>query len=349
MASAIASRLLPSTLALLAFALPAVALAEPTAADKATAQALFEHGKQLMREGHYFEACPKLAESQRLDAGIGTLLYLADCYEKAGQTASAWAQFLEAAAAARAAGQGDREKKARDRAAALEGHLNKVVITLAPGADHPGVEVRRDGAVIPRPLLGTPLPIDPGEHKLTASAPGKKTWSLAFTLPRSDAPPPQSFVIPALEDGPPGEAPVAPLSPSGDPGQGPSRRMDPGPPPAPQKTSPVRAAGFALVGVGVAGAAAGGILGGLALAKNSDSSAHCRANDVCDSQGADDRHAALGLARGSTIALIAGGGVFVTGLVMLLASPAKGDERQVLMASPTIAKGGGGLSIAGSF
>src|SRR5205823_5224096 len=130
-----------------------------------------------MKEGRYADACAKFQESQRIDPGIGTMLYLADCFEKNGQTASAWSQFLDAAAAARAAGQPDREKKARERASALEGRLNRLSITLLPGADVAGLEVKRDGVVVPKAAFGTPVPIDPGEHVVAASAPGKRPWS----------------------------------------------------------------------------------------------------------------------------------------------------------------------------
>src|SRR4051812_6541321 len=92
--------------------------AEPTAADKATAESLFVEGRRLLAAGKYAEACPKFAESQQIDSGLGTLLNLGDCYEKNGQTASAWASFREAASTA-ARSSDSREKVARDRAAAL--------------------------------------------------------------------------------------------------------------------------------------------------------------------------------------------------------------------------------------
>jgi hypothetical protein len=69
----------------------------------------FDDGKRLAAQGRYAESCPKLAESQRLDPAPGTLMNLADCYENAGLTASAWATWLEAASATKQAGQVERE------------------------------------------------------------------------------------------------------------------------------------------------------------------------------------------------------------------------------------------------
>src|SRR3954466_14533076 len=97
------------------------------ASDKAAAESLFDEGKKLASEHKYAEACPKFSESLRLDSGVGTMLYLADCYEKVGQTASAWGQFREAAAIAKR--QNDaREKIARERAARLEPKLSRLSI-----------------------------------------------------------------------------------------------------------------------------------------------------------------------------------------------------------------------------
>ena len=70
--------------------------------NEAAAEALFDEAKKLANDGKFAEACPKFAESNRLDRGAGTLIHLADCYEKNKQTASAWATFKEAASAAQA-------------------------------------------------------------------------------------------------------------------------------------------------------------------------------------------------------------------------------------------------------
>ena len=93
------------------------------AANRAAAQALFDQGRNLMKDGKFDEACPKLEESQRLDPAIGTQFNLASCYEKAGKTASAWTLYLEVAAETRKLGQSQREEVARSRAKVLEAQL----------------------------------------------------------------------------------------------------------------------------------------------------------------------------------------------------------------------------------
>src|SRR5687767_9143297 len=72
-------------LACVAFAgVPVVASAAPASAqthDAAAATQLFQEGRDLLKQGKHAAACAKLAESQRLDARVGTLLNLADCEE----------------------------------------------------------------------------------------------------------------------------------------------------------------------------------------------------------------------------------------------------------------------------
>src|SRR4051794_35386626 len=87
--------------------------AHAEARDPVAAQALFDDARRLMAAGQTAEACPKFAESQRLDPGIGTAFNLADCYEKSGHVASAWALFLEVVSQARASGESDREAAAK--------------------------------------------------------------------------------------------------------------------------------------------------------------------------------------------------------------------------------------------
>jgi hypothetical protein len=118
-------------------------------------------------------ACPKLAESYRLDPGTGALLASALCYERAGKTASAWDAYSETADRAKREGNLEREKAARAKMGELEAKLSKLIVRFAAGAEARSVEVTRDGVVLSASLQGVALPIDPGEHVVEARGPGR--------------------------------------------------------------------------------------------------------------------------------------------------------------------------------
>jgi len=145
--------------------------------SKAAAEALFVEGRNLVIQGDYAAACPKFEASQKLDPGLGTMLNLADCYEKAGRTASAWAQYREAIPAARAAGSGERANLAEERAKALESRLSTLTIQVMGEVNGQDVEVLRDGIPVDRAAIGTAIPVDPGSHEVVARAPGHTPWS----------------------------------------------------------------------------------------------------------------------------------------------------------------------------
>jgi hypothetical protein len=147
--------------------------------DAVAAQTLFQEARALMRQRNYSDACPKLEESLRLEAGvgesgIGKQFDLADCNEQIGKLATAWAGFLAVASQSKQANQAEREKSARKRARALESRLPKLVIAV-PSAEQ-GLEVRRDGIALDAAGWGAVVHVDPGTHRVTATAPGKQPW-----------------------------------------------------------------------------------------------------------------------------------------------------------------------------
>src|ERR1700730_13198351 len=99
------------------------------ASEVARAEALFSEGTKLMEASNYADACPKLASSQRLVRGIGVTLYLGECYERSGKTASAWAQFRLAESLANSRGD-KRAAVAHDRAESLEAQLPRLKIVV---------------------------------------------------------------------------------------------------------------------------------------------------------------------------------------------------------------------------
>lgn len=161
----------------------AVASAQPSAADKTTAQALFDAALKEMDAGRLNDACPKLVESQRLDPSIGTKYYLADCLEKQGRIAAALTYFGEVAAEARALKQADREKFAKKRAEALGAKVPKLVLAVPDAMKRlEGLSIKRDGAAIGEILFGVAVPLDPGFHVVEVAAKGKAPWEQKVEL-----------------------------------------------------------------------------------------------------------------------------------------------------------------------
>src|SRR5262245_40441563 len=119
--------------------------------DPVVAEALFQEGRTLLDQGKAAEACPKLAESHRLDPATGTLIALALCREAEGKLASAWAAFADAEGRARTEGSKDREAVAHERAAALYPRLSTLSIDVSEDASAiAGLEIKRDGVVLGR-------------------------------------------------------------------------------------------------------------------------------------------------------------------------------------------------------
>src|SRR4051812_36083964 len=133
-----------------------------SAGDKPMAEALFRAAKDLQASGKLSEACPKYAESHRLDPKPGTILNLATCHELEGRTATAWADYDEAATFAARARQTDREKFARGKVDELAKKLSYVVFRFP---EVTGLEIVLDGKALTTASAGTRVPIDPGEHE----------------------------------------------------------------------------------------------------------------------------------------------------------------------------------------
>lgn len=322
--------------ALACMAVPSAAHAD--AAQAATAQALFEEAKGLAAKEQFAAACPKFAESQKLDPAAGTLLHLGNCYEKVGKTASAWATFLDAAAAAKQQGRAEWEKLARSRAAALEPKLSRLTIT-APAAVA-GLEIKRDGVGVSQAALGTALPVDPGEHAVEASAPGYAPFSAKVVVgPNADK---KEVAVPSLTPAPKGAA---------DPNAGGTVTPPPPPPPRPPESdsgSGTKTIGLVVAGVGVAGLAVGGVTGLMAMSANDDAKKLCPNDGACGSRdGVDKNDEAKTFALVSTVGFVAGGALLAGGAVLwLTAGPSKKGNVQI---APIVGATDGGLLVRGAW
>jgi len=327
------------------------AYAQRSVSDKAAAEALFDEALQLMNDKRYAEACPKLEESQRIDAGIGTLLYLAECYEKTGRTASAWATFREAASAASAAGQGDRARQGKARADRLEPLLSKLTVTVAnENKSIPGFQITRGGELVQAPLFDAAVPVDPGNLVIEATAPGYEPVTKTVTVPGNGGR--AQVQIPALVPAP-GTSPV-PAAGAGaaaggqtQAGQGQNQQDPLAPGASSSDGSTQRTVGIVVMGVGAAGLVVGTIFGVDALQKNNDAKDICGDDTSCPSQAGEDlSDDAQQAALVSTIGFVAGGVALAGGAVLYLTAP-DGSEAGRMQLSPIA--GGAQFSFAGRF
>jgi hypothetical protein len=300
------------------------AWAQGTAADQTLAQTLFDEGVKLMDQGHFADACPKLAESQRLDPGGGTLLNLGYCRQNEGKLASAWAAYNEALSQAIKDGRKDREATARVHVDELEKKVAKLAIDLSDAAQKTDqIEIRIDGTAVRQAAWGMLSPIDRGVHAIVVNAPGKREYRA--TVEVKDDATTQRVSIPALED-----APIAPK------------------PPLAEEEHHSRAqatVGWVTGSVGVVLLGVGVITGALAIDAHGQSNSQCQLpGGTCTQQGYDLNERSKTYAWLSDFGVGLGVAAIVTGIVLVVTAP-KATARVV----PVVSANGAGAAVLARF
>ena len=287
-----------------AFALIAKsALAQPN--DPAVARELFEEARVLMTKGDFAEAEKRLTAALEHSSGRGIKYQLAVCHEKLGHVARAWLLYVEVAEGSRVAGETDRERVARARAAELTPRVPHVRLAVSD-AD---AVVRRDDETLAS--WDAPLALDPGKHAFHVEAAGHKPWDGVVELHEGDN---VEVRVPSLEL----DVVKPPLP----------------PPPLPlivvkrpfaEHVEPLRSTTRTFgLGVGVAGVLALGVGAGFVVASAvtyGSASSMCDALDHCSPQGAAIRGDALTYGDVATGLLIGGAVALAAGAVMWLVAP----------------------------
>jgi hypothetical protein len=316
------------TLCFIGFTLAGPARAEePSSA--ARAETLFHAGRQLMRERRYAEACPKLAESQRLDPAPGTRLNLADCWEHEGRMASAQREFLAVAASAEKDGEKERAAVARARANQLENKVTKLALMVPAESRVPGLQVFRNSVLVVEADWSKPEPVDPGPFLIEARAPGRRSYRSEFKLSGDGAT--HNLTIPPLISD---RGPAAPA-----------------PPVAASRGQWLQRGGIALAGIGVAGVALGAVFGVRAVnLYHRSQDEGCDDDDACPAGALETRRSAVRAGNASTVALVAGGALLAGGAgIYVWGARERASERAVLAARVAPLLGGAFASVSADF
>jgi hypothetical protein len=306
----------------------------------AQAEALFNAARTLRDAGDYTAACPKFEASMKLDGQLGTLINIADCYEKLGKWATAWARYKAAQEWAERDND-DRLKFIGDGRTRVAPKVPKIIITVTnPAAD---LRVKREDTEISDAMVGVPLPIDPGRSTVSILRGGDvletrdieakegETTELSLDLAAIAAAHPAVVVEP---------------------------QPAPQPQPQPQPDKPTgpydpthRNVGLVVGGVGVVAVlVAGGLEIGALIKKGQAESDDACVNKFCSAEGLSAADDAKTFAEVGQWVGIGGLATLAIGATIFFTAPSEPDgDSAALKPIPWVGPGIAGLSLGGSF
>ncbi len=333
--------------------------------DPAAAEALFQEGRKLMTDGQIAAGCEKLKDSFALDPMSGTMLNLADCYEKQGRSATAWARFQNAISLAKSQGKAEQAAEANRRMKSIEAELSYLTVMVPEPV--PGLEVRRDDIEVLPASFGEPLPSDPGAIVVSATAPGYKSVKVKVELgARRDK---KTVTLPKLvqlekgevaeplEAAAGGEAPVAKAE-SNQEGQAKqeaakdTKSDEPVKAPEPEAvTNGPSKAPWVVGGLGLAIAATGGVFGFMATQSNHDAVLLCPSHRNCSKPALDAEKKRNNQATIANVGVGAGLAVVAASAIWIAFGGSSSGDRESarITLHPAVAPGAAGLWAAARF
>jgi hypothetical protein len=350
-------------------------------AQNAQAERLFEEGNKLMADGKLAQACAAFEASNRVEPRAGTLIQLGECRERNQQFASAWSAYKDAL---NLATDPRKQKFATTKAAALAPRLSYLTVAVSDQSRIRGLVLTRNGTSLDPMLWNRTLPVDGGDHVITARAPGYETWQKTVHVPVERAK--LSVDVPALAKtskvtASGGTSPPTSSSPSA--ASSTASNPPATSPPSPtvivpvttvvqqalhvELAEPARKTGvtpgtepasatrkYLTIGAGATGVAAVGIgllFGAKARSTYNDAKTLC-VNLACDPADTDKGkqliHDARSDATVSTVLVAAGGAAIVASAILYLTTPRE-REQATARITPIIHDRGTGLAIIGRF
>jgi len=310
------------------------AQAQPSIHDPIGAEALFRRGLAALKAGDWGLACSKFQASVDLEPAVSTWVKVAKCHEHDGKLASAWYDYQRASKLNHELEQTAKRREELDdhirkAVASLEPRVPKLSISVEPRPE--GLQIYRDGVLLAPSALNEELPVDPGEHEVTARALNYREQrqivnaaegavvhcNLVLTLePAAETtnPAPLPPVTPAI----PQVAPVA--APEAQSSHQASLRN---PPPETQSGWHQRHSAFVLGGAGIVGLGIAAYFGIHTLSLVSDSNSHCPL--YCDGEGKSLRDRATRSQNYGFLAAGLGAATLGIGVTLYVTAPAAKD------------------------
>jgi hypothetical protein len=281
--------------------------------DAATAEALFQRGRDALEAENWDTACESFEESLRLDQAAGTAMNLAACEEKRGKLASAWEAWHESL---RLLPENDRRREfAEQRLAELDADLPRLTIVLKKSAPQ-SATVIRDDIPLGSASWGLSLPVDAGPHTVLVKAPGYEDRTYQIVSETRSAKVLQVEPGPALTKVPPNEA------------AGPA----------------LRNWSYVAGGVGLAGFVGAIVTGAMLPGTKRTVEQECDAS-MCSSEGLDADRRGQALLVSNTVSWIVAGVGVSTGAVLFVLSMKDNESN----ASAQVAINADRLTLSGTF
>lgn len=323
--------------------------------QRANARALADQGVEAFNEGHWQAAIDLFDRAESLVDAPTHLLFSARAHAKLHHYVKARELYLrighlELAPNAPKAFH-NAQQSAADELKDVEPHIGRLTISVH-GAEPKATKVMLDDVAVENVLIGVARPIDPGEHRVRAEAPGfaaqTKTVSVADGAAQSitlELVPGASSEAPSTPEVAPG--PATPGAPSG-PASAPDL--------APSVTNGKRVASYVALGVGVVGIGVGSIFLASSASKRSDADqkfADCggptrctNSNPLSKEVGSLDDSARSAKTIG-IVGMVVGGVGLATGVTLFVLS--RPHEQATASWTITPRVGLGSASVSGTF
>lgn len=288
---------------------PMTARAETVSPEIAAARKKFDKAVDLEKAGDFKGALAVLREVAAVKATPEVHFHLGVCLEKLGRLVEARAEYIESRTKAEVKDEGEvLTKKANDRVTDLDARIPKVAIAVPEDVINAKVSV--DNAAPVSLLVNPVISLDPGTHKLTITASGRRAYSRTILVKERDPVFNMTVEMPAEEVDEPAPPPPKPVV------TPPPRPRDDGPKSSPY---PYVFGGVGLVALGVAG-----VMYALRDSTISDMDEACGpARDRCPRSNEDTESRGRTYTTTGNVLLGVGLAAVATGVVFYLAEPKK--------------------------